>query len=233
MKLTPIYYDTETTGLRSETDRIIEIAAYDPVKNRSFSQLIHPQVPISPESTALTSITNEMVANAPEFSIVAEQFIQFCGPNAILIAHNNDKFDKLFLEAEIRRANLLLPNWKYVDSLKWARKYRSDLPSHSLQNLREVYGIEANQAHRALNDTMALFKIFSIMIDDLPIDTVYKLLSQPTDKKRMPFGKYQGIPLSEIPKNYLRWLKESGILEQSAQRDLKETIISILSATSS
>ena len=79
-------------------------------------------------------------------------FAEFCSGDVVLIAHNNDAFDKLFLEAEFQRAGLQMPEWIFIDSLKWSRKYRTDLPRHSLQFLREVYGIEANQAHRALDD---------------------------------------------------------------------------------
>jgi DNA polymerase-3 subunit epsilon len=51
------------------------------------------------------------------------------------------------------------------------------------------------------------------MIDDLPIEKVLELLNQPTDLNRMPFGKYQGRLLNEVPPDYIDWLKKSGSLD--------------------
>jgi DNA polymerase III subunit epsilon len=220
-----IYYDTETTGVRSDKDRIIEIAAYDPDGDRTFVQFINPGCPIPAESTAITGITDEMVASAPGYEIVGQQFIDFCGHDAVLIAHNNERFDKLFIEAEAARSNLVLPAWKYLDTLKWSRKYRTDLPSHALQALREVYGFEANQAHRALDDVMTMYRIFSVMIDDLSIPTVLELLSQSSNANRMPFGKYQGRLLNEVPPDYFAWLKSSGAFDKSENRELKDALL--------
>lgn len=222
MRRRVIYYDTETTGIRPDKDRVIEIAAFDPEQNQTFVKFVYPGCPIPPESTAITQITDEMVSQAPSFQVVGQLFIDFCGPDAILIAHNNERFDKLFLEAESSRHNLTLPPWKYIDTLKWSRKYRSDLPSHALQNLREVYGVATNQAHRALDDVMVLYKIFSSMIDDLEIETVLQLLSQSGSVLRMPFGKYQGRSLAEVPPGYVAWLKNSGAFDKSENKELKE-----------
>lgn len=227
MPLRAVYYDTETTGTRSDKDRIIEIAAYDPARDTSFVQFVNPGCPIPAESTAITGITDEMVASAPDFAAVGAQFFEFCGPDAVLIAHNNDRFDKLFLEAESARSGLVMPPWRYLDTLKWARKYRSDLPSHALQSLREVYAFEANQAHRALDDVMTLYRIFSVMTDDLSIEQALELLNQPTDLNRMPFGKYQGRLLSEVPPDYFEWLKKNGALDKSDNRDLKEALMKL------
>lgn len=220
-QLRPIYYDTETTGVRNDRDRIVELAAFDPVDNRSFCTFINPGIPIPPEASAIHHITDEMVKEAPSFQGAAELFLAFCPENAVLIAHNNDAFDKLFLEQEFKRAGMEFPSFKFIDTLKWARRYRSDLPRHTLQHLREVYGFPANQAHRALDDVIVLHQVFSALIDDLPMDRVFELLQKPQGLSRMPFGKHQGKQLSEVPKNYVAWLASSGAFDKAENQELK------------
>ncbi len=221
MKKRPIYYDTETTGVKAGKDRIIELAAYDPERDLSFCSFIHPGCAIPAEVTAITHITDDMVKDALPFKDVVPQFIDFCSGDVVLIAHNNDNFDQLFLEAEFGWASLPFPNWTFLDTLKWSRKYRSDLPRHSLQFLREAYGIQSNQAHRALDDVMVLYQIFSKMTDDLDIETILKLLSKTAEIVRMPFGKHAGKALSEIPKDYVKWLGENGALDKKENEALK------------
>jgi DNA polymerase-3 subunit epsilon len=188
---------------------------------------VNPECPIPPEVTGITNINDEMVKGARLFKDIAAEFIEFCSGNVLLIAHNNDAFDQQFLQAEFSRANLPFPDWKFLDTLKWSRKYRSDLPRHNLQFLREAYGIEANQAHRALDDVTVLHQIFSRMIDDLDLHTALELLSQKSDIVRMPFGKHAGKPLSEIPKEYARWLAENGALDKKENTALKEGFIKL------
>ncbi len=222
MRKRAIYYDTETTGTRPGKDRIIEIAAFDPVQEKSFCTFTHPECSIPAESTAISGITDEMVTGAPLIRDALSSFLQFCPADVILIAHNNDAFDKLFLEAEFQRAGIKMPQWTFIDTLKWSRKYRSDLPRHSLQFLREVYGIQANQAHRALDDCMVLHGVFSRMIDDLSWDAVIDLLSKTPKIVRMPFGKHAGKLLAEVPKDYVAWLKQNGALDKPDNAQLKE-----------
>lgn len=222
MEYIPIYYDTETTGVKPGKDRIIELAAYDPLRERTFCTFVNPECPIPPESTAITHITDEMVRDAPLIGAALASFVSFCQGPVLLIAHNNDAFDQLFLQAEFERAASPMPEWTFIDTLKWARKYRSDLPRHSLQSLREVYGIEANQAHRALDDVMVLHKVFSQMVDDLPWKRVLELTKQTAKLSRMPFGKHAGKLLSEIPKDYIEWLEKSGALDKKENEHLKQ-----------
>ncbi|MBS0623208.1 MAG: DUF3820 family protein [Verrucomicrobia bacterium] len=228
-----IYYDTETTGVKAEQDRIIEIAAYHPLRQTSFCQLVNPQIDIPQEATAIHGITNEMVAQAPTFADIGKAFMEFCGEGAVLVAHNNDNFDRHFLEQEAKRHGLTLPNWSMVDSLKWARKYRPDLPKHNLQFLRQIFGIAENQAHRALDDVMVLYQVFSILIDDLSIQTVIELLQDTaTHSNVLPFGKHQGKTLSEVPRDYLQWLEKQGVFDKPENAALKEAY-KILAATPS
>lgn len=218
----PIYYDTETTGIRNDKDRIIELAAFDPIENRTFCKFINPGVPIPPEASAIHHITNEMIADAGSFRAVAEEFLAFCPGETVLIAHNNDAFDKLFLEQEFKRAGLEMPAFQYIDTLKWARKYRADLPRHTLQSLREVYGFPSNQAHRALDDVIILHQVFATMIDDLSMEKVMELLSRPQILSKMPFGKHQGKMLADVPKDYVGWLSSSGAFDKAENQALKE-----------
>jgi DNA polymerase-3 subunit epsilon len=223
----PIYYDTETTGVKPSTDRIIELAAFDPELDKSFSTLINPQIPIPKEATKIHNITDEMVKPAPLFKEIIPDFINFLGTDFVLIAHNNDAFDVHFLRNEFSIAGENMPDWKFIDSLKWARKFRPDLPRHSLQFLREVYGFEANQAHRALDDVIILHRVFSELIDDLSWDCVFQLLNAPIKITHMPFGKHQGKLLNQVPKDYVVWLEKSGALDKSENKALKQAFESL------
>lgn len=218
----PIFYDTETTGVKAEKDFVIEIAAYDPVQDKSFEKLVNPGVPIPKEATAIHGISDDMVAEAPTFNEVGREFVSFCEGDTILIAHNNDGFDIHFLRAEFQRNGIEMPSWRFLDSLKWARRYRPDLPKHSLQFLREIYDFEENNAHRALDDVIMLYQIFTCLTDDLDIEDAYALINKPREIKHMPFGKHQGVPIKKIPANYVKWLAGNGALDKPENEQLKQ-----------
>ncbi len=220
----PIYYDSETTGVKPDKDRMVELAAYDPVNDRSFCELINPEMLIPKEAEAIHKISNEMVRDAKKFDEVGAAFFEFCSGDVVLIAHNNDAFDQLFLIHESKRCGLTLPNFTYLDTLKWARKFRPDLPRHSLQYLRETYQVEANNAHRALDDVIILHKVFSQMVEDLPLSEILALLSKSEikeDLRFMPFGKHKGEAFEELPKHYVKWLLQSGALDKPENTLLK------------
>lgn len=222
MKL--IFFDIETTGIRSDKEKIVEIAAYEPLEKRTFSSLVNPQMPIPQEASSIHGITDGMVANAPTFGTVIQDFLSFCSPDFVVVAHNGDAFDIPFVEAECKRAGVTLPSFRSIDTLKWSRKYRPDLPKHTLQFLRETFQIEANQAHRALDDVMVLYQVYTKLVDDLDHEQVLQLLAKASDTDRMPFGKHNGKLIKEVPKDYLKWLVQSGALEKPSNKDLREKI---------
>ncbi len=224
MPARPIFYDTETTGLSAEAERIVEIAAYDPHRDRTLCTFINPGRPIPPDASAIHHITDEMVKEAPPFSEVAKEFVEFCEGDVVLIAHNNDAFDVHFLRHEFRRNNLEMPQWKFFDTLKWARRYRPDLPRHTLQYLREIYNIASNQAHRALDDVKVMAEIFFAMVDDLSIDAAVELMSRTKAIRQMPFGKHRGTALQDLPKDYIAWLVNSGAFEKEDNLPLRNAM---------
>lgn len=220
-----IYFDTETTGLDVTKERIIEIAAYDPVENRSFVSFVNPGFSIPPEVIQISHITDDMVKDAPSFAQVGKDFWEFCQGDVVLIAHNGERFDKPLLMNECARHHIPFPPVAFIDTLHWVKKFRPDLPKYSLQYLREVYEIPPNQAHRALDDVMVLHTLFSRMIGNLTIDQVIYLLNRKEQLMTMPFGKYRGLPFSKVPKDYFAWLLGSGALDKPDNQKLKEALM--------
>ena len=115
--------------------------------------------------------------------------------------------------------------WRYFDTLLWARRYRPDLPRHSLQALREHFEIPANQAHRALDDVIVLHKVFEALVDDLTIQDILELFLAPKSFSTMPFGKYKGTPIEKVPGDYLKWLQGSGALDKDENAELKSALL--------
>jgi uncharacterized protein (DUF3820 family) len=64
------------------------------------------------------------------------------------------------------------------------------------------------------------------MVDDLSIDTIYDLLYKNANEPltHMPFGKYSGKLLKEVPKNYISWLNKNDVLEKDEHQNLKKSL---------
>lgn len=100
---TGLFIDTETTGLDTARDEIIELAMipftygvdgeiYD--VGDVFAALREPSKPIPPEITAITGITDAMVEGR---SIDPDAVAAFAAPAALVVAHNA-AFDRRFAE---------------------------------------------------------------------------------------------------------------------------------------
>lgn len=223
-----IFYDCETTGTNVEKDLIIEIAACKSDSEETFSSLIFVDRQIPSEATQIHGISNDDIKDSPVFPEVFLQFKEFCDDN-VLVAHNNDLFDLPILKNECLRHNLEMPNWIFIDSLKWARKYCPHVPRHSLQYLRQAFNFPKNRAHRALDDVITLKKVFSFLINDLNPEEVFNLLNTESMPLTggdfiMPFGKYQGKQLQNVPLSYIKWLQEQGALDKPENQHLLESV---------
>jgi len=61
------------------------------------------------------------------------------------------------------------------------------------------------------------------MLDDLTIDQAVTLLTAPRDITIMPFGKFQGKPLDDVPKDYVEWLAKSGAFDKAENEELRKS----------
>lgn len=158
-----VVVDVETTGGSAVFHRVTEVAALK-VQNghviEEFHTLVNPERPIPKNIIAITGITNEMVADAPTFSQIAEKLYQFF-EGAIFVAHNA-RFDYGFIQRELSRANIdfVRPN---ICTVAGMRKAFPGLASYSLKNLTDHFGISLDQHHRALCDAKATVELLLMM----------------------------------------------------------------------
>lgn len=163
-----IVLDTETTGLEVEQGhRVIEIGAVllDGRKrtDQHFHTFLNPQRAIDEEAQKVHGISNEQLLNEPEFSEIAEQFIEFVD-GGILIIHNA-AFDLGFLNAELKRASSQYPKLEEIceveDTLLLARsKFPGQRNSlDALSSRFEISGYDRS-FHGALLDANILADVF-------------------------------------------------------------------------
>lgn len=148
--------DTETTGLSAYYDEVIEIGILR-VRNNvivdQYSQLIKPEYEIDPFITALTGITNEMVAGMPSIMEVKNDVLSFLGED-IILGHNTS-FDVRFLNEGFQQQ---IDN-PYMDTMQFARKVYPELDHHRLSDLTEYLGLSNNE-HRSIADCIATKELY-------------------------------------------------------------------------
>lgn len=164
-----IIFDTETTGLDSREDRVIEIGAVELVNrfptSRTFHHYINPDGrPIHPDAQAVHGISLADLADKPVFAEIAEKFIEFID-GAKLIAHNAN-FDMGFINAEFARlGHPAIDAARVVDSLALARR-KHPMGPNSLDALCRRYGIDNSRRtkHGALLDSELLAEVYVELI---------------------------------------------------------------------
>ena len=164
-----VIFDLETTGISPNYDEVIEISALK-VKGGEvvdeFNTLVNPGRKIPFGATKVNGITNAMVAEAPAFSHVLAEFLDFA-EGLVLVGHNIARFDMKFIWRDAEQYFGEIPQNNYVDTLQVARKHLPKMEHHRLVDLAEHYGISSEGAHRALNDCYMNQKVYECMVAEM------------------------------------------------------------------
>ena len=157
-----VFVDVETTGLDPDRHEIIELAmvpfTYGATGHifsigEPFHGLREPKEPISPDITAITGITDEMVAGHELDSAAIDAFIE----HADLVVAHNASFDRRFLE-----------NYSPVFEMKpWACSIQQvDWRSEGFEGTRLGYLVAGAgyffDRHRAINDCYAAIELLAM-----------------------------------------------------------------------
>lgn len=175
--ITFVAFDLETTGLDPLSgDQICEIGAVK-FKDKEilgiFNQLVNPGCSISSEVSALTHITNEMVAEAPPLKEVLPRFVEFI-QDTLLVAHNAP-YDLSFLAVAFEKEKITPKDNKTLDTLTLSRVLYPQYKLHNLDELRQRFNITHPHAHRGLGDALVTKDLFNIFLDKLRSEGVLTL----------------------------------------------------------
>jgi len=160
------FFDLETTGLDVTNDRIIEIAILKMNPDGSkehYSKRVNPEMPISPESSEITGISDADVQDCPTFKELAPEVAAFIG-DADLAGYNSNKFDIPVLAEEFLRADsdFDMSARKFIDVQNIFHKMEQ-------RTLAAAYQFYCQQelvnAHAAMADVEATQEVFAAQLE--------------------------------------------------------------------
>ena len=168
-------FDTETTGVDVETDRIVSASVVvqegPSIRPRVSRWLINPGVPVPASATAVHGLTDEHLQRngrwpAPVMEEIARALAEQAAAGRPLVIMNAP-FDLTMLDRELRRHRASsLDHWfgstpllvldprvldKHLDRYRKGRRTLTDLCAH--------YGVTLEGAHDAAADAMASLEV--------------------------------------------------------------------------
>ena len=175
--ITKVILDFETSGLNPYHDDIIEIAMKVMDSDNQFTTLVKPKSNecISDEISSLTGITNKMLMKEGQFwgdayQSMNEWLNSVKGENdkIVIISHNGESFDFIFLRRVFNELNKILgvqntiPIDKiiFIDTLLLAKRLLPRRYAYKQFSLCKSFHINTEGCHRAMNDVIALEKLY-------------------------------------------------------------------------
>jgi DNA polymerase III subunit epsilon len=168
--------DIETTGGSAVNSGITEIAIHihDGEKVvQHFTSLINPERRIPDFITALTGVSNTMIASAPTFKELAPTIYELLSDN-IFVAHNVN-FDYSFIFHQLKQCGFNL-NVNKLCTVRLARKALPGFPSYSLGKICRSLNIAIDGRHRADGDAKATAILFEKILAEGGMEYIDKML---------------------------------------------------------
>jgi len=203
---TGILLDVETTGLDQRKDEVIELGMvkfdYLPdgriasIKN-VFSSFNEPSEPIPLEVTALTGITNEMVAGQR----IDEAAVSSFAEEAVIVIAHNAGFDRKFAERY----------WPIFQRKAWGCSATEVAwRKHGFEGSRLGYLLNGagffHQAHRAVDDCHALLEILALELPATGTPALAVLLAQARKKTMRVWSEQSPFDLKDtLKRRGYRW----------------------------
>jgi DNA polymerase-3 subunit epsilon len=155
-------FDTETTGIDTSTDRVIELCLMGD-DERSMVWRLKPKVPISPEAEAVHGISMNDLKDCPKFIEVSEDIRPYFDDADVIIGYNVG-FDIAMISEEFERCAITMDFKKklIIDPLKlWYHFEKRNLESA----YERFLGKKMEGAHAAEVDVRAARDVLDAMVE--------------------------------------------------------------------
>ncbi len=222
------FFDLETTGVNTSTDRIVEIAIIKVLPNQNEETLslrINPEMPIPKQASDIHGITDEQVKDCPTFKEVAKKIASLI-EGTDLAGFNSNRFDIPLLAEEFLRAGvgIDLKKHHFVDVQTIFHK----MEQRTLAAATRFYcNKELEGAHGAEADTRATYEVLQAQLDkyeELQNDVAWlagfsaygkhadfagRIAYDKEHNEVFNFGKYKGQKVEEVfakDLGYYGWL---------------------------
>jgi DNA polymerase-3 subunit epsilon len=232
-----VIVDTETTGVDVNTDSIIQLGA---VLARVSQEEVQTQIIYN----AYCKPTCEIAAGASEVHGIYDKDLVWHPPvswalytlglmlkelslssEVILCGHNLERYDIPLMHRQAPNAGF--HDYKTIDTYNAGLRMFPLMPL-KLSEFFEWYIEEtAINAHDAVADCMMCAKLLhKIMVEkDMDEHELSDYLAEAHPFEVMPWGKYKGLPVEEVPISYWQWAQRNW---DNTPKDMDATMCKIL-----
>ncbi|MCO6505585.1 MAG: hypothetical protein J6570_00525 [Snodgrassella sp.] len=182
------FVDIETTGGRTTSDRITEIAVVYTEAGQQQPQIFHtllnPNTSIPPFIQALTGISNQMVEQAPHFNDEIADQLSAIFKGRIFAAHNV-RFDYGFIKAAFKRLGRTF-NPQQLCTVKLSRQLYPEHKHHGLDKIIARHNIDMHNRHRAFADARAIYDFWQQLKHNFPADILHQACKTIMQRPSLP-----------------------------------------------
>ncbi len=164
-----VILDTETTGLDTVNDRIIEVGCVELINEipsgKTFHSYYSPgKISISKEAENVHGLNNEFLSEFKLFDDIAQDLLTFLGDSQIII--HNAAFDLAMINNSLERLNLeKIKEENVLCTLVMARKmFPGSKVNLNALCKRFNISIEGREKHDAMIDCLLLAKVYIELI---------------------------------------------------------------------
>lgn len=206
--------DTETTGFNEPVEamefamvpvwygRAKRAGPWEVNYNAGWSAFCDVAGPIELDAIGTHHITKAMVSGEPMLETLLKNTA--LEQMEYVVAHNA-AYDGPIVDRAMGRSLRWICTWRCASHLY------PDAPSHRNQTLRYYLDLPGPRStlppHRALPDAEVTAQLLCRMLNDGKTpDQLHELTGQPILMQKFRFGKHAGVPVAQVPRDYLQWM---------------------------